>query len=144
MNKKEQSMAKKAGLWIDHRNAVIVTLSSDGEHINEIQSDASGHVRYSGGAEAEPEDRRDRHIEKELNDYFDAVIGTIRDAEAIYVFGPGEGKTQFATRLEHHKLTDRLAGVDAADKMTEGQVAAKVREHFAKDKSSHSHKHAGG
>ena len=133
MNRKKQSTANKTGLWIDHRNAVIVILSPEGEQIHAITSEAAGHVRYAGGPMAEPENRRDRHIEKELNDYYDDVIGTIRGAEAIYVFGPGEAKTQFATRLEHHKLTARLAGVDAAGEMTERQVAAKVREHFAND-----------
>jgi hypothetical protein len=139
-------MANSAGLWIDHRKAVIVTVAAEGEHVQEIESNASGHVRYAGGPMAEPEDRRDRHIMKELNDYYDAVIDSIRDAEWIYVFGPGEGKTQFAQRLEHRGLTGHLDGVDTAGEMTNPQIAAQVREHFANaqhPKHSRPHKNAG-
>jgi hypothetical protein len=59
------------------------------------------------------------------------VIAQVRDAESIFVFGPGEAKKEFETRLQSHGLGERIAGIETADKMTDRQVAAKVRQHFA-------------
>ena len=38
----------KAGLWIDHREAVIVVLTSEGEETRHIHSDVEKHLRPSG------------------------------------------------------------------------------------------------
>ncbi len=40
-------MKKELGLWIDHREAVIVTVAADGEEIKRISSDVEKHVRFS-------------------------------------------------------------------------------------------------
>ena len=42
-------MKKIAGLWIDHRKAVIVIVSDAGEEIKEITSDMEKHTRFTGG-----------------------------------------------------------------------------------------------
>ena len=44
---------KKAGLWIDHRKAVIVIVSEPGEEIKEITSNMEKHVRFTGGQPSE-------------------------------------------------------------------------------------------
>jgi hypothetical protein len=43
-------MKKDAGLWIDHRNAVIVILNEKGEETKRINSNMEKHVRFGGGA----------------------------------------------------------------------------------------------
>ena len=127
----------RVGLWIDHRKAVIVTLSDEGETTNLVESNVERHVRYSGGAqsgkshESRPgtgEDTRERHFEGQLNQYYDEVIAHIRDAEAILILGPGEAKGELKARLEHGGLGARIVGVETVDKMTDRQIAAKVRE----------------
>jgi nucleotide-binding universal stress UspA family protein len=62
-----------------------------------------------------------------LNIYYDAVIACIRDAEAILIFGPGEAKGELKKRLERHKLDGRIVAIETVDKMTDRQIAAKVR-----------------
>ena len=54
----------------------------------------------------------------------------IRDAESIQIFGPGEAKGELEKRLEHEGLKAHILAVEAADKMTDRQIAAKVRERF--------------
>jgi hypothetical protein len=125
-------MTTQVGLWIDHRKAVIVTVSDKGDDTKLIESNVEKHVRYSGGAEAEPEDRRERRFGNHLDKYYDEVIESIRDAEAIMIFGPGEAKGELETRLEHDKRSDRIIAVETVDKMTDRQIAARVRERFAK------------
>ena len=53
-----------------------------------------------------------------------------RDAEAILLFGPGEAKGELKKRIERDKLGGRIVGVETVDKMTDRQIAAKVRQHF--------------
>jgi len=42
-------MSKQAGLWIDHRKAVIVLITDQGEEVKTITSDMEKHVRFTGG-----------------------------------------------------------------------------------------------
>jgi hypothetical protein len=58
-------LKKSAGLWIDHRKAVIVIVSEAGEEIKEISSNMGKHVRFTGGTASEDgstEDVRDRQF----------------------------------------------------------------------------------
>jgi hypothetical protein len=55
----------------------------------------------------------------------------LRDADSILIFGSGEAKQEFRKRLEKDKkLGDRIVDVLTTDKMTDPQIAAKVREYF--------------
>ncbi len=124
-------MKKVIGLWIDHRETVIVILTDEGEETRRIESDIEKHVRFSGGAQADTaEDMRDRRFTNHLNKYYDAVISHIREADSILIFGPGEAKVEFKNRLESEGLGGRIVGVETVDKMTDRQIAAKVRQRF--------------
>jgi len=67
-----------------------------------------------------------------LNIYYDAVIVCIRDAESFMIFGPGDAKGELKTRLERNNLGERIEDIETVDKMTDRQIAAKVRQHFPK------------
>ena len=125
-------MKTTVGLWIDHRKAVIVIVSDEGEEVREITSHMEKHVRFSSGGseDGSSEDVRDRQFGNYLNDYYDKVIAAIRDGDSIRIFGPGEAKGELKKRLESEGLKGRIAGVEAADKMTDRQIAAKVRQQF--------------
>jgi stalled ribosome rescue protein Dom34 len=128
-------MKKVAGLWIDHRKVVIVIVSDEGEETKQIESGMEKHVRFSGGSRAEEgkaDDQRDRQFTGHLNTYYDEVIAHIRDAESILIFGPGEAKGELEKRLASKGLSGRVVGVETVDKMTDRQIAAKVRQHFPK------------
>jgi hypothetical protein len=68
----------------------------------------------------------------QLNTYYDEVISFVRDAEAILLFGPGEAKGELKKRFERNKLGGLIEAVETVDKMTDRQIAAKVREYFKK------------
>jgi hypothetical protein len=124
-------MKTDVGLWIDHREATIVTLTGEEEAVKRIISGMEKHVRFSDATEqATAEDVRDRRFTNHLNQFFQEVITCIRDAESILIFGPGEAKGELAKRLEIENLTGRIVGIETVDKMTDGQIAAKVRERF--------------
>ena len=123
-------MKNGAGLWIDHRLAVIVLFTDAGEETIRIESNMEKHVRFSSGSseDGSQEDVRDRQYGNHLNQYYDKVIAVIRDAYSIQIFGPGEAKVELEKRLQNDSLNDRIASIETVDKMTDRQVAAKVRE----------------
>lgn len=131
-------MKKEVGLWVDHRKTVIVTIKGGVEETQEIKSNMEKHVRYSGGEHSRDtspqgstaEDMRDRQFGDHLSKYYDGIISTIRDADSIWIFGPGEAKGEFRERLERENLGDRIVGIETVDKMTARQIAAKVRQHY--------------
>jgi stalled ribosome rescue protein Dom34 len=130
---KEKSMKRNVGIWIDHRKTVIVSVTDKGEETSLITSDMEKHVRYSGSPQEDSaEDRRDKRFAGHLNKYYDHVISCIRDAESILIFGPGEAKGELEKRLESEALGGRVVSIETVDKMTDRQIAARVRQHFPK------------
>ena len=99
-----------------------------------------GHIRLSGGSRSKtlygPQDiRSEKGMEERrkhhLNRYYDKVIDRIRDADKVLILGPGEAKRELEKRMrESQGLTARIVKIEAADKMTERQLAAKVKKFF--------------
>jgi hypothetical protein len=133
-------MRTKVGLWIDHREAIIVAVTEKGEEIGVIKSEVEKQPRRSGDSpmkgsyealQVPADDSQQRAFSGHLNIYYDAIIASIRDAESILIFGPGEAKDELKKRLDENNLGGRVVGVETVDKMTEPQIAAKIRKHFA-------------
>jgi 2-phospho-L-lactate transferase/gluconeogenesis factor (CofD/UPF0052 family) len=132
-NSKAKSMKKHVGLWIDHRNTVIVTVTDTGEETKRIASNMEKHVRFSGGAQNDSaEDMQDRRFTGHLSKYYAEVIACLRDAESIFIFGPGEAKVELKKQLESEGLGSHIVATETVDKMTDHQIVAKVRERFPK------------
>ena len=132
-------MKKQAGLWIDHRKAVIVIITEEGEDIQKIESGMGRHVRYRGASTTKSpystqyqqgDDQLDNKFTEQLNKFYDEVIAHIRAAEAVLIFGPGEAKGELEKRIEHEGLKAHILAIETVDKMTDRQISAKVREHF--------------
>jgi len=83
-----------------------------------------------GPQDAPPDDLRERARVGHLNAYFDRVISCIRDAESILVFGPGEAKSELRKRMDGNPLRGHVVGVETVDKMTDRQIADRVRRSF--------------
>jgi hypothetical protein len=132
-------MRTKVGLWIDHRKAIVVAVTDKGEERGLIISKVEKQLRRAGDSPLKgpyesqqvPEsDSRQRTLTGHLNIYYDAVIASIRAAESILIFGPGEAKGELKARLTRRNLGGRIVGMETVDKMTDRQIAAKVRQHF--------------
>jgi hypothetical protein len=132
-------MKTKIGLWIDHRKAVIVAVSGKREESSVIESEAEKQPgRFDGVRSTTPyeaqkvqaDGRQDIKFADKLNIYYDEVISVLRDAESIFLFGPGEAKGELKKRLEGDHLAHLIQAVETVDQMTDRQIAAKVREYF--------------
>jgi hypothetical protein len=121
-----------------------VAITDKGEEIGLVIARVEKQLRRSGDSplkgpyEAQlvpADDRRQRALTGQLNRYYDAVIAGIGAAESILIFGPGAAKGELKKRLAKNKLGGRIVGVETVDKLTERQIAAKVRQRFAEERS---------
>jgi stalled ribosome rescue protein Dom34 len=132
-------METTVGLWIDHRKAVIVAVTDEGEEMGLTISKVEKQLRRSGDSplkgdyeswQVPADDSRERKLTGQLNIYYDAVIASIRDADSILLFGPGEAKGELQEHIEKSKLRGRIVAVETVDKMTDRQIAARARQFF--------------
>lgn len=134
------TMKTVAGLWIDHRKATIVTISAKLEKIQQIQSNVEkqrgrfNRERSTTSFEAlqvQSDGRQQRGFTKNLNDFYNKVQSCISDANAVFIFGPGEAKGELKKIMDENNPSDRVVSVESADKMTDREISAKVRLFFA-------------
>lgn len=132
-------MKREVGLWIDHRKTVIVTVENEVEMIREIRSNMEKHVRFSSGTrskapfkthKATAEDMRDRQFGAHLGRYYEGIVSLIKDADSIWIIGPGEAKVELENQLKRDEMGGRIVGIETVDKLTDRQIAEKVRQHF--------------
>ena len=132
------SLKVEAGLWVDHREALIVVLSKTGEETKRIQSDAQKQLRRTGDPsicrfeyqEVPADDSRQRAYSGYLARYYDEIVAYLRHTGAILIFGPGEAKGELKKRFEKECPGAHIVTMETTDRMTEGQIVAHVRQHF--------------
>jgi hypothetical protein len=128
-------------MWVDHKKAVIVYLDGQAVSTRTIESKVGPHVRFSGGSRSSgsrvaqavaSEKKREEKYAHHLDQYYGEIIEVIGDAGALLILGPGEAKTELKKQIEKSKPHLRMqVCVEPADKLTDPQIVAKVRAHFA-------------
>jgi len=135
----DKPMKREVGLWIDRHKTVMVTMVNDKEETRKIRSNVEKHIYLAGklpakapnlSAMSTAEDVGDRRFANHLSGYYDGVVSMLRNADSIWIFGPGEAKVELENQLKREELGGRIVGIETADKMTDHQIAAKVRDHF--------------
>lgn len=132
-------MKNKAGVWIDHRKAVVAQLTDDGEETRQIDSGVVRPFASAGGPGSKQPNRRQGFVAEntqehkfmnELNTFYDSVLTSLHGADSVLIIGPGEAKGEFQKRLKSKKFPAHVVELETADKMTNPQIAALVRQHF--------------
>ena len=140
-------MATKAGVWIDHKQAIVVLVGDAENEIKKINSGVKKTTRSADGSKMNnwytpndfvAEDRLEQRLGNHLNKFYDEVIASILGAEALLILGPGEAEGELLKRLKSKKLRGISVDLETADKMTDRQIAAKVRLHTASMSASKS------
>jgi hypothetical protein len=133
-------MATKAGVWIDHKHAIVVLVTDAGQEIKKIAFDIGQPVSPATSSRPKKqhkrndfvaEDTRERRVENDRKDYYDDVIAAVGGATSLLILGPGEAKGEFSKRIKTKKLRGVVVELETSDKVTDRQLAAKVKEHFA-------------
>jgi hypothetical protein len=129
-----------AGIWIDHRKAIIVELTPDGEKVKTVQSQVEKHPERAGDSpmkgsyearQVPADDSRQRALTGDLNHYYDAVIAALPRDVSLFLIGPGEAKGEFHKRIVKTLPAAHISAVQTADKTSDKEVIAQVRAHFS-------------
>jgi len=132
-------MQTTAGLWIDHRRAVIVIVSDTGEEITRITSSIEKQLRRSGrfspratyeSGGAAGSNLRERQYRGQPADFYDEIIARFAPANTVLIFGPGEAKNELQKRIEKTSGAARIASLETVGEMTDDEIVEKVRNQF--------------
>jgi hypothetical protein len=124
-------MSHDVGVWIDHKKAVIVSIAAGEVTTKTLESNVAPHPHYSGSQEGGGEKKYEVRHNQDLNRYYDDVIGQLGKPDAVLLIGPGEAKLQLKERLGRSKVSsESIVAVESADKLTDPQIVAKVKEHY--------------
>ena len=137
-------MKTALGLWIDRRKAVIAVVVNKKVEKKLITSNVEKQlgrfdgIRSTTSYESQlvpADDSQDKNFMGHINIFYDEVISCIRDVESILIFGPGEAKGELVKRIRKNKINGHILAIEPADKMTDPQIVAKVRQYFLKKSS---------
>ncbi len=120
-------MNENVGVWIDHHKAVVVRLSGEEEMIQSVVVGSEKHERFPKGS---LDDLLNEKFPSHLKKYYDKIITLLHETDSVLIFGPGEAKVELGVRLGGISLTDRIAGIETEEKMTDAQIVVKIRDHF--------------
>jgi hypothetical protein len=133
-------MKKNTGLWIDHREAILVSLEGENVVVQRVESEADSHFRPSGGWKAggtsvaqsvSKEQSAEESLKHQYHAFYKKVISLLGDSGGIAVFGPGEAKIELTKEIgKVHGLPEKITAVEACERMTENQFVAKVKALF--------------
>ncbi len=134
-------MKKQTGIWIDTQKAFIVKLDETGFETKTILSEIETKERIPGESKEytrfgnqyfNPEEKKEHKREHEIRDYFRAIVKEISSSDEIVIFGPAMMKKELEKFFRDDKsLKFELRPIESADKMTEKQMIAWVRNYFA-------------
>jgi len=129
-----------AGLWIDHKKTIIVVLTDGRVTVDHIESNIESRFRFSGGKgsavprspqEVSFEPKRDARYQHHLHKYYQEVIHSLTDIDAVFIFGPGEAKGELEKEIKKSKhLAPKIKKIEDTDKMAENQIVIKVKKFF--------------
>jgi hypothetical protein len=131
---------KQIGIWMDKKEAFVVTVTDGETKMRTIASDVEFFNPKGGSRSKTPwgpqqvvhDDRYTARETQQLNRYYDSLTEMLGDAEAIVLFGPAGTNAEFKKRLDavHPGVGARVKDVLTADSMTANQVKALIREYF--------------
>lgn len=134
-------MKKNTGIWIDHREAILVSVEGENTSVQRVESGAESHFKPSGGwksggtSVAQTVVREKSAEESRMHQYhafYREIITLLGDSDSIAVFGPGEAKGELGKEIaEVHELKHKVTAVETCERMTENQLIAKIKAHFA-------------
>ena len=124
-------MNREAGIWIDHKKAVIVDISGDRISTKTLSSNVGPHPHFAGSQEGGGEKKYEERHQHDLDRYFDEVIEQVGEPDGLLLLGPGEAKRQLQARLGRSAvLSQKVVSVESADQLTDAQIVARVKEHY--------------
>jgi hypothetical protein len=122
---------KSLGIWMDHLNAHIMEFTTDPIETTTVESKFT-HQEKEKTLKKGENLMHDKEQHEE-NDYYRELGKIIRDYNDVLLFGPTDAKVELFNLLrKDHRFADIVIEIKPADKMTENQQHAFVRDYFSK------------
>ena len=121
---------KKLGIWLDHANANLIDITSD-KNNQTIISDFTFETKEEALTRSENIMHNKRQQMHEA--YYKDIAKQILNYDHVLLFGPTNAKTELSNYLDkdlHFK--DITIDVESADKMSDNELVAFVKNHFEK------------
>jgi DeoR/GlpR family transcriptional regulator of sugar metabolism len=119
------------GIWIDRKQAIIVSVMRDRTVVTKLRSSLRSHGRYHGTHDSGGERKYEARHEQELAHYLDAVARHVERGDEVLILGPGETKRALARRMDQIKsLTGVTTKAAAADKISDADLVATIRKRY--------------
>ena len=136
--RKTQAQKITYGVWLDNRRAFLIHQEDDALLIQELLSEID-ESKLKGGSRsktaygpmdvsAEPQHNRRRDLQ--MNRYMEAIVNHMNLADSVLIFGPGQAKIALEKALGQNSKVDVNILVEPAQRLTENQMKALVREKF--------------
>ena len=125
---------KNLGIWMDHSSAHLMEFTADPIQTNIIESATTqSENRQNSGKNENVMHNKEQHQQSE---YYKNLGDKIINYEEVILFGPTDAKVELFNILKaDHRFENIKIVVKPADKMTENQQHAFVRDHFQGAKS---------
>lgn len=133
---------KKIGIWIDSKNAQLISFKGLVPHIENILSGVEdfhpkggsrSRVAY-GPMDKMNEKRYDERKEHQFIHFYNEIISRLKDIDQVYIFGPAQAKIGLEKALrKDSSFNGKIISVEPADSMTINQKVAQVRSVFKID-----------
>ena len=75
----------RVGIWIDHKRAVIVSVSEGRVTSETLESDVEAHPRYSGQQDGGGEKKYEERHGQRLDRYYDEVISRLGEPDGLLI-----------------------------------------------------------
>jgi hypothetical protein len=126
---------KKLGIWMDHSNAHLMDFISTGGEETVVGSMLTHQEKdHSVGSSENVIHNKEHHQQA---DFYKKLGDEIRNYDEVLLFGPTNAKAElFNTLKTDHRFENIKIEVQQADKMTENQQHAFVKEYFSKTHSN--------
>ena len=137
----KESIKKSIGVWLDHSKAHFIDLSKGPAIVETAFSDKESEVRYTGEGSngtllgnnraTNNESHVHNRAQEIMQEYYHVLSDRLKNYDDILLFGPTSAKDELYNKLNADKhFAGKNIRVEAADKLTENQMVAKVKSYF--------------
>ena len=131
---------RKIGVWIDQKEANIITLERDGDYSKTIYSDIETRIRVEGEKKQfgrfgdqylVDEKGKENRVKEYTQKYLLRVLKELGKADEILLFGPAQTKFRLEKLISQiPEMVIKLKDIKTSENMTHNQKSAYVRDYY--------------
>ena len=137
----KELIKKRIGVWLDHTKAHFIDLSKGPAVVETAFSNKESEVRYEGetgngtllgnNRATNNESHTHNRAQEIMKEYYHVLSDRLKGYDDILLFGPTSAKDELFNKLNADKhFAEKNIRVEAADRLTENQMVAKVESYF--------------